>query len=210
VSRSDGGVSERDSQAGRHGFSGSRRGSGGSPRAGGMRWRVAYLFAAAAVLMADQASKAWAVRRLRTGEVVKVWGGFAQFAYAENTGIAFGRLQDGGDFGRWMLVGLAALAVVGLLLYFFRTKRTDDRVLGAIALLLAGVGGNLTDRVRLGHVIDFIEVFIGSYQWPTFNVADAAICTGAALLALDLILEGRREGREAKAKRGAEAPTGGG
>ena len=189
MSRGDGEVSERDSQASQRGFSGSQR-------AGGMRWRVAYLFAAAAVYMADQASKAWAVRRLRTGEVVKVWDGFAQLAYAENTGVAFGRLQDGGDFGRWMLVGLAALAVVGLLLYFFRTKRTDDRVLGAIALLLAGVGGNLTDRVRLGHVIDFIEVFIGSYQWPTFNVADAAICTGAALLALDLLLEGRAEKKQ--------------
>ena len=88
-----------------------------------------------------------------------------------------------------------ALAIVGLLLYFFRTRRTDDRILGAIALLLAGVAGNLTDRVRLGHVVDFIQVFIGSYPWPTFNVADAAICTGAALLALDLILEGRAEGR---------------
>jgi len=198
VSRREGGVSERGGGV-------SRRESETSPRAGGMRWRVAYLFAAAAVYMADQASKAWAVRRLRGGEVVKVWDGFAQLAYAENTGIAFGRLQDGGDFGRWMLVGLAALAVVGLLLYFFRTKRTDDRVLGAIALLLAGVGGNLTDRVRLGHVIDFIEVFIGSYRWPTFNVADAAICAGAALLALDLILEGRAEGRRQKAE-AARAP----
>jgi signal peptidase II len=167
-----------------------------------MRWRLAYLFAAAGLYMADQASKAWAVKRLRGGEVVKVWDGFAQFAYAENPGIAFGRLQEGGEFGRWMLAALAALAVTGLLLYLFRTKRTDDRVLGAIALLLAGVGGNLTDRVRLGHVIDFVEVFIGSYRWPTFNVADAAICTGAALLALDLILEGRAEGRRQKAEAG--------
>jgi signal peptidase II len=95
-----------------------------------------------------------------------------------------------------MLSGLAALAAVGVLLYFFRTKRTDDRVLGALALLLAGVAGNLTDRVRLGHVIDFIDVFIGSYQWPTFNVADAAICVGAGLLALDLFLEGREEKRK--------------
>ncbi|HJQ33407.1 MAG TPA: signal peptidase II [Pyrinomonadaceae bacterium] len=170
------------------------------PRAGGMRWRLAYLFAAAAVFMADQASKAWAVSRLRKGEVVRLWDGFVQFAYAENPGIAFGQLQEGGDFGRWMLIGLASLAVVGLLLYFFRTKRTDDRVLGAVALLLAGVSGNLTDRVRLGHVIDFIEVFLGSYQWPTFNVADAAICTGAALLALDLILEGRAQGRRQRAE----------
>ena len=183
---------------------GQRVGAGGR----GLGWRLAYLLAAAAVYLADQASKAWAVRRLRTGEVVKVFDGLLHFGYAENPGIAFGRLQEGGEFGRWMLAALAALAVIGLLAYFFRTRRTDDRLLGALALLLAGVAGNLTDRVRFGHVVDFIEVFIGSYQWPTFNVADAAICTGAALLALDLILEGRREGREAKA-RGAEAATGG-
>jgi signal peptidase II len=177
-------------------------------RGRGVGWRTAYLFAAGVLYMADQASKAWAVRRLRAGEVVKVFDGLLQFGYAENPGIAFGRLQEGGQFGRWMLATLAALAVVGLLAYLFRTRRTDDRLLGALALLLAGVAGNLTDRVRFGHVVDFIEVFIGSYQWPTFNVADAAICTGAALLALDLILEGRREGREAKAG-GAQAATGG-
>jgi signal peptidase II len=175
-----------------------------------MRWRVAYLCAAFAVYMADQASKAWAVRRLRLGDVVKVFDGVAQLAYAENTGVAFGRLQDGGEFSRWMLSALAALAVAGLLAYFFRTRRTDDRLLGALALLLAGVAGNLTDRVRLGHVIDFIEVFIGSYQWPTFNVADAAICVGAGLLALDMILEGRAEGRRRKTDGGREPVTGGG
>jgi signal peptidase II len=179
---------------------------------GFFRWRLAYLSAAAAVYMADQASKAWAVRRLKAGEVVRVWDGLLHFSYAENPGIAFGRLQEGGEFGRWMLASLAGLAVVGLLLYFFRTSRTDDRLLGALALLLAGVSGNLTDRVRFGHVVDFIDVFIGSYQWPTFNVADAAICTGAALLALDLILEGRREAREAREAKaalgGGDAPAG--
>lgn len=165
---------------------------------GFFRWRAAYLFAAAAVYLADQASKAWAVRRLKSGETVRVFDGLLHFSYAENPGIAFGQLQEGGQFGRWMLAGLAGLAVVGLLLYFFRTTRTDDRLLGAIALLLAGVAGNLTDRIRLGHVIDFIDVFVGTYQWPTFNVADAAICVGAALLALDLILEGRAESRRQK------------
>lgn len=179
-------------------------------RGTGMRWRVAYLCAAAAVLMSDQASKAWAVRRLREGEIVKVWDGLLQFAYAENPGIAFGRLQGGGEFGRWMLSALAALAVVGLLAYFFRTRRTDDRLLGALSLLLAGVAGNLIDRVRLGYVVDFIEVFIGSYQWPTFNVADAAICTGAAMLALDLILEGREEGRRQKAEGSEQKAASGG
>lgn len=172
-------------------------------------WRAAYLAAAAGVYFADQMSKAWAVRRLRSGEVVSVVGDTVRFSYAENPGIAFGRLQGGGEFGRWMLAGLAALAVTGLLAYFFRTRRTDDRVLSAIGLLLAGVAGNLTDRVRLGYVVDFIEVFIGSYQWPTFNIADAAICVGAGLLALDIILEGRAEGKKRKADAGREAVTDG-
>ena len=158
-------------------------------------WRAAYLLAAAGVYLADQATKAWAARRLRFGETVTVVERFIYFDYATNDGIAFGQLQEGGEFGRWMLVGLAAAAVLAVLVYFLRTTRADDRVLGACALLLAGIVGNLTDRVRLGYVVDFIEVHLGSYQWPTFNVADAAICVGAGLLALDLILEGRREGR---------------
>ncbi|HEV2862647.1 MAG TPA: signal peptidase II [Pyrinomonadaceae bacterium] len=169
-------------------------------RGRGMAWRAAYLLGSAGVYLADQMTKAWAVARLREGDTVNVVGDTVRLSYAENPGIAFGQLQEGGQFGRWMLSGLAALAVVGILLYFFRTKRSDDRVLGALALLLAGVAGNLTDRVRLGHVIDFIEVFIGSYQWPTFNVADAAICTGAGLLALDLFLEGRGEAHKRKAE----------
>ena len=172
-------------------------------------WRAAYLAAAAAVYFADQMSKAWAVRRLRFGEVVKAVGDTVRFGYAENPGIAFGHLQEGGQFGRWMLAALASLAIVGLLAYLFRTRRTDDRVLGAIALLLAGVAGNLTDRIRLGYVVDFIEVFIGSYQWPTFNVADAAICVGAGLLALDLILQGRAEGKRRKADLGQKTVTDG-
>ncbi|HEV2763600.1 MAG TPA: signal peptidase II, partial [Pyrinomonadaceae bacterium] len=73
------------------------------------------------------------------------------------------------------------------------TPRTDDRVLGACALLLAGIVGNLTDRVRLGYVVDFIVLHAGPYHWPTFNVADAVICLGALLLALDIFAEGRRK-----------------
>ena len=154
-------------------------------------WRVLYLVAAAALYLTDQASKAWAVRELRFGRARTVVENVFYFSYAENPGIAFGQLQEGGEFGRWMLAALAALAAVGVLVYFFRVKGAGDRVLGACALLLAGIAGNLTDRVRLGHVIDFVEVHLGSFQWPTFNVADAAICVGAGLLALDIIFEGK-------------------
>ncbi|HEY0078326.1 MAG TPA: signal peptidase II [Pyrinomonadaceae bacterium] len=166
----------------------------------GWGWRAAYLLAACAVFLADQASKAWAVRRLRFGAERTVVEGFFKLAYAENPGIAFGQLQEGGQFGRWFLVALAALAAVAVLVYFFRTPRSDDRILGASALLLAGIVGNLTDRIRLGYVVDFIVLHAGSFHWPTFNVADASICTGAFLLALDLILEGKRE--KGKGKRG--------
>lgn len=167
-------------------------------------WRAAYLGAAFALYVADQWSKSWAVRRLRLGDAVTVIERFIYMDYATNPGIAFGQLQEGGEFGRWMLVALAAAAAVAVLVYFWRTPRNDDRVLGACALLLAGIAGNLTDRVRLGHVIDFIEVHLGSFQWPTFNVADAAICVGAGLLALDIITEGKRQKAEGKTEEKAE------
>ena len=154
-------------------------------------WRAAYLLTAFGIYMVDQATKAWAVRALRFGAGQTVVERFLYFAYAENPGIAFGQWQEGGAFGRWALAVLATLAAVAVLVYFFRTLRTDDRILGACALLLAGIAGNLTDRVRLGHVVDFIEIHLGAFQWPTFNVADASICMGALLLALDLFFESK-------------------
>ena len=150
-------------------------------------WRAGYLLAALGIYFADQASKAWAVKALRFGEEIVVIQGFFQFIYTENPGIAFGQLQEGGSFGRWFFVVLAALAAIAVVYYFLRTPRNDDRVLGACALLLAGILGNLTDRARLGYVIDFIVAHAGSYHWPTFNIADASITIGALLLAYDLV-----------------------
>ncbi len=155
-------------------------------------WRAAYLLAAFGIYMVDQSSKAWAVRALRYGESKTIINGLLAFEYAENRGIAFGQFQGGGAFGRWFFVALAAAAATGVLIYFCRTPRADDRVLGACALLLAGIAGNLTDRVHLGFVIDFILVYYRSFHWPTFNVADASICAGALLLAYDVFFEKRK------------------
>src|SRR4026209_296159 len=155
-------------------------------------WRAGYLLAAFGIYMADQATKAWAVKTLRFGEERVVIPGFFQLIYTENPGIAFGQLQEGGSFGRWFFVVLAVLAAVAVFYYFMRTPRNDDRVLGACALLLAGIAGNLTDRARLGYVIDFIVLHAGSWHWPTFNVADASITIGALLLALDLVFAGKK------------------
>jgi len=155
-------------------------------------WRIGYLIAAFGLYLVDQGSKAWAVRRLRF-EDRTVIRGILDFSYAENRGIAFGQLQEGGAVGRWFFVVLAAAAAIAVLVYFFRTPRNDDRILGACALLVAGILGNLTDRVRLGLVIDFIQLHAGQYHWPTFNVADASISFGALLLAYDLIFAHRKE-----------------
>jgi signal peptidase II len=142
--------------------------------------------------MVDQSSKAWAVRALRFGDGKQIIKGFVDLIYTENPGIAFGQLQEGGAFGRWFFVVLAIAAAVAVFYYFIRTPRNDDRVLGACSLLLAGILGNLTDRVRLGYVIDFIVLHAGSYHWPTFNVADASITLGAVLLAYDLVFGHRK------------------
>lgn len=154
---------------------------------GRFAWRAGYLLAAFGIYMADQASKAWAVRMLRFGDERVVIPRFLRFIYTENPGIAFGQLQEGGAFGRWFFVVLAVLAALAVLYYFMRTPRNDDRILGSCALLLAGILGNLTDRVRLGYVVDFIVLHAGNYHWPTFNIADASITVGALLLAYDLM-----------------------
>ncbi len=132
-------------------------------------------------------------RRFRSLSDRSLIRGFLDLVYTENRGIAFGQLQQLGALGRWFFVSLAVAAAFAVIFYFFRTPRTDDRVLGACALLLAGIAGNLTDRVRFGYVIDFILLHAGSYHWPTFNVADASICLGALLLAYDLVFEGKKK-----------------
>lgn len=156
-------------------------------------WKLAYLAVAGGVFMIDQTSKAWAVRRLRLGDEINLIPGFLNFAYAQNTGAAFSMLDDHGSTGRWGLSAVALLATSLVVYFFWRTPRTDDRILGALALLLAGIIGNVTDRIRLGFVIDFIDVQFGSWHYPTFNVADMAIVIGAGLLMIDIFLTKKKQ-----------------
>lgn len=159
-------------------------------------WKLGYLVAIGAVFLLDQATKAWAIRKLRFGGDMEVIPGLLNFAYAQNTGVAFSMFADNGDVGRWALSGLAFLAGILVIYFFWRTPRSDDRILGALALLLAGILGNVVDRIRLGFVVDFIDVQFGNWHYPTFNIADIAICTGAGLLILDMFLTRRNTDEE--------------
>ena len=161
-------------------------------------WKLGYLAATGAVFLLDQATKAWAIRKLRFGGDIEVISGFLNFSYATNTGVAFSLFANNGDAGRWALSALAFLAATLVIYFFWRTPRSDDRILGALALLLAGILGNVIDRVRLGFVVDFIDVQFGSWHYPTFNIADIAICTGAGLLILDMFLSKKPEPEEEK------------
>jgi len=159
-------------------------------------WKLGYLLASGAVFMIDQTTKAWAVRRLRFGDVKEVIPGFLNFAYAENTGVAFSMLDDHGDAGRWGLSVVAFVAATLVLYFFWKTPRSDDRILGALALLLAGIIGNVVDRSRLGFVVDFIDVQFGNWHYPTFNVADTAIVIGAGILIIDMFLSKKKAADE--------------
>ena len=159
-------------------------------------WKLAYLAIAGGVFMIDQSTKAWAVRRLRFGDDMPIISGFLNFAYAQNTGVAFSMLDDHGDTGRWGLSIIAMVAGALVLYFFWRTPRSDDRILGALALLLAGIAGNVTDRLRLGFVVDFIDVQFGDWHYPTFNIADMAICVGAGLLILDMFFVKKKQAAE--------------
>jgi signal peptidase II len=176
-------------------------------------WKLGYLAATGAVFMIDQSTKAWAKSRFCPSafdcyrEPMSIIPGFLNFAYATNTGVAFSMFDDHGSAGRWGLSVVAFIAAALVLFYFWRTPRTDDKVLGGLALLLAGIIGNVTDRARLGYVVDFIDVQFGSWHYPTFNVADIAICTGAGLLILDMFLSKRTEDENQKTKEKAVAKS---
>ncbi len=156
-------------------------------------WKLAYLAASGAVFIIDQATKGWAIRNLRFAESKTVISDFLSFTYAENPGVAFSFFDDHGETGRWGLSAVAFIASILVLYYFWRVPRSDDRVLGGLALLLAGIVGNVTDRLRLGFVVDFIDVQFGNWHYPTFNVADMAICIGAGLLILDIIFSKKKQ-----------------
>lgn len=154
-------------------------------------WKFAYLAVAGGVFLIDQTTKAWASKALRFEGDRSIISGFLNLIYAQNTGVAFSMLDDHGDAGRWGLSVVAFVAAALVLYFFWRTPRSDDRMMGALALLLAGIAGNVTDRMRLGFVVDFIDVQFGNWHYPTFNVADSAICIGAGLLILDMFLNKR-------------------
>jgi signal peptidase II len=157
-----------------------------------------YLWLSAVVIAFDQISKAAVERTLALYQSVNVLP-VLEITRLHNSGAAFSFLADAAGWQRWLFTVLA-LGVSGALAFWLRRIERGATVLAsAVALILGGALGNVIDRLRFGDVVDFIYAHWDQHYFPAFNVADSAICIGAALLLLDTWLAGSR--REAQAER---------
>lgn len=166
---------------------------------GGIEGKRGFLLLSLVVLVVDQWSKWWVEQNLVPGLSQSVFDGFLNLTLVKNTGVAFGLFAAGSDVVGVVvltLLGLGALAVVSV--YFWKTPREEPLLLTALALILGGAVGNLADRIAAGGVTDFIDFYIGSYHWHTFNVADSAITVGICLMILEIF---RSRGEEPAAQR---------
>ncbi len=141
--------------------------------------RAPFLLLAAIVLLADQFTKYWIVHSLETDSSRELIPRVLYFTRTTNSGAAFGVFPH----ATYLLALTALIAALGIGIYAWRQYWPLPWSCGmGLALPLGGALGNFIDRVRLGYVIDFIEVHIGNYVWPIFNVADSCICIGVGTL----------------------------
>jgi len=136
------------------------------------------------VVALDQLTKAIVIRMLETGVPHAVIPGFLNWTLAYNTGAAFSFLADQEGWQRWFFTGLAVVISAVLARWLARTPRSDWRSALPLALVIGGAIGNLIDRLRIGYVTDFVQVYYQQWAFPSFNVADSAISVGATLLVL--------------------------
>lgn len=154
---------------------------------------VSWLWVSAVVIVLDQASKLLALAKLQPYEPVAVIDGFLNWMLAFNPGAAFSFLADSGGWQRWFFTVLALVVSAVLVVWLSRTARADWRNAAPLALIIGGAIGNVIDRARLGHVVDFIDVYVAQYHWPAFNIADSAICIGAVGLVAFSVFGGKAE-----------------
>ncbi|MFL5679608.1 MAG: signal peptidase II [Chloroflexota bacterium] len=142
------------------------------------RWAL-FAGLAATILVADQLTKAWIAANVDPVQPTRIVGDNLRLVISHNSGALFGLFRDQAP-----LFALFSLGVIALIVWY--NSRVGSSLVLAIALglLLGGALGNLTDRLRLGYVLDFVDAGIGSLRWYTFNIADAAVSTSLVLLVL--------------------------
>lgn len=159
----------------------------GARIARGWRWLPIALL----VIALDQLTKNWIVHHFAYGSRLVLLPVF-EITLRYNRGAAFSMLADASGWQRWLFTGLAIAVAIGIIAWLRRLDARRQWLLAiSLSLILAGALGNLIDRMRLGHVIDFIVVHWKDAYFPAFNIADSAITVGAILLLLDAWVGGR-------------------
>lgn len=151
-----------------------------------------FLAIALAGIAADQATKWYIDSSMRLFDSIPLLENFFHITYVRNRGAAFSFLSQ----ASWRLPFFITISIIAsvAILVSFRRLRDDQRLAQvSLAMIFSGAIGNLIDRVRLGEVIDFLDVHWYRHHWPAFNVADSLICVGVFLLALDMLREERRQ-----------------
>jgi signal peptidase II len=152
-----------------------------------------WLIVSALIVVIDQLSKAYIAEHFGEFEFIRVLP-ILDITRMHNVGAAFSFLASASGWQRWVFIGLAVVVSIGITIWLIRLPRGAHKLLACgLALVLGGALGNVIDRIRLGHVIDFIHFHWDRAYFPAFNVADSAITVGAACLLLDALFEGKRK-----------------
>lgn len=157
-------------------------------RDSGLRWYWVVVL----VFLADQLSKQWVLANFDLYESIKILP-FFNFTYVRNYGAAFSFLSDAGGWQRWLFTVIAVGFSVVLTLWLRRQKKTEWRLNLAYTLVIGGALGNLIDRLMHGYVVDFLDFYYKTSHYPAFNIADSAICVGAALIIWDAFTAPKEE-----------------
>src|SRR5271165_2857822 len=158
--------------------------------------RKYFFLIAAIVLLLDRMAK-WAVAsNIALHDSVAVIPGLFHLTHVENTGAAFGLFAE--SAAQWKVGALVSFSVIALVIVsalLWKNSHALSTTTIGLSLILGGVTGNLWDRMMTGHVVDFLDFYVGSYHWPAFNVADSAIVIGAILLVSEIVFA--KSGNEA-------------
>ena len=146
------------------------------------------------IIVIDQATKVYIMQTMRLHESIAVVPNLFSITYIRNPGAAFGILSGSSGSFRFIFFGITSLFALGLLgTILVRMPKDDWMGQISVVAILGGAIGNLLDRLRYGEVIDFLDVYIDTYHWPAFNVADSAITVGVIFLILHFAFEKQKE-----------------
>ena len=161
-----------------------------------------WLWLSIVVIVLDQLTKQLASSYLSYQQPLQVMP-FFDLTLTHNRGAAFSFLSSAGGWQRWFFTAMAMFVSIAIILWMKRLEPNQKWLAAALALVLGGAIGNVWDRLTLGYVVDFIDIYYKQWHWPAFNVADSAICVGAIMLVIDALYFSRKDNSSSLSRRGS-------